>query len=172
MSSSTSSTDSPTDRLLAARVGRPHGLDGSFHVKDPRFDLLAEGGTVSVNGRSRAIVRRAGTPARPILRLEDCRSREDVEALRGAELFVGRDVAPELGAGEFYAEELEGCAVHDGERRVGIVRALLALPSCEVLEVAREDGGDLLVPLVSDAVREVDAAARRIEVDLAFLGER
>jgi 16S rRNA processing protein RimM len=54
-----------------------------------------------------------------------------------------------------------------------VVRRLLALPSCEVLEVARAGGGNhLLVPLIRDAVREVDPARRRIEVDLGFLGER
>jgi ribosomal 30S subunit maturation factor RimM len=56
---------------------------------------------------------------------------------------------------------------------VGVVARLLALPSCEVLEVARHGGGAaLLVPLVKDAVREVDLARRMIEIDLAFLGER
>ena len=36
----------------------------------------------------------------------------------------------------------------------------------------RADGGeDLLVPLVRDAVRRVDVGARRVDVDLAFLGE-
>jgi ribosomal 30S subunit maturation factor RimM len=48
---------------------------------------------------------------------------------------------------------------------------MLPLPSCEALEVARDGGGDLLVPMVSDAVRAVDVGARRIDVDLAFLGE-
>jgi 16S rRNA processing protein RimM len=55
---------------------------------------------------------------------------------------------------------------------VGTVRRLVPLPSCEALEVERSDGGeDLLVPLVRDAVREVDVAARRVEIDLSFLGE-
>ena len=49
---------------------------------------------------------------------------------------------------------------------------MLSLPSCEVLEVTREgDGGELLVPLVGDAVREVDLEGRSIDVDLRFLGE-
>jgi ribosomal 30S subunit maturation factor RimM len=62
--------------------------------------------------------------------------------------------------------------VHDGGRAVGTVRRMLELPSCEVLEVAREEGGgDLLVPLVTDAVRAVDIDARTIDVDLGFLGE-
>ena len=59
----------------------------------------------------------------------------------------------------------------DGDRPVGVVRRLLELPSCEVLEVERPDGGELLVPLVSDAVREVDLDRRAIDVDLHFLGE-
>ena len=51
-------------------------------------------------------------------------------------------------------------------------RRLLALPSCECLEVERAGGGpDLLVPLVRDAIRSVDVGAARIDVDSAFLGE-
>ncbi len=49
---------------------------------------------------------------------------------------------------------------------------MLPLPSCEALEVVRDDGGgELLVPMVRDAIRSVDVAARRIDVDLSFLGE-
>ena len=167
MSSSTSSTD----WLLAGRIGRPHGLDGSFHVQDARFELLAQGASVRLEDRARVIERRAGTPARPIVRLDGSRTREDAQAMRGGELLVARAAAPPLGRDEFYAEDLEGCEVHDGERSVGVVRALLGLPSCEVLEVARQERGDLLVPLVRDAVRAVDPHARRIEIDLEFLGE-
>ncbi len=53
---------------------------------------------------------------------------------------------------------------------MGTVRQLLALPSCDVLEVERE-AGTLLVPLIADAVRDVDLTGRRIDVDLRFLGE-
>jgi len=74
--------------------------------------------------------------------------------------------APALAAGEYWAEDLEGCAVVTGDgRELGLVNSLRALPSCEVLEV-----GDLLVPMVSDAVLSVDTSARRIVVDPAFLG--
>jgi 16S rRNA processing protein RimM len=54
---------------------------------------------------------------------------------------------------------------------VGVVRRMLTLPSVDVLEVERDGAGDLLVPLVRDAVRAVDVAGRRIDVDLAFLGD-
>jgi 16S rRNA processing protein RimM len=165
-----SSSTSSTDGIVAGRVGRPHGLDGSFHVTRPRADLLSEGAVVQVAGTSREVVRRAGTDQRPILRLGGCEDRAAAEALRGEELRVARVDAPELEQGEYWAEELEGCRVADGEMTVGVVRRLVVLPSCEALEVAREGAPDLLVPLVRDAVRMVDPAARRIDVDLRFLG--
>ena len=158
--------------MRAGRVGRPHGLDGSFYVVEPVPGLLAVGLEVSLAGRRVAIERRAGTDARPIVRVAGCSDRDAAQALRGEELLAEGDAAPELGPDEWYAHELVGCAVRDGAVEVGEVRALRALPSCEVLEVARTAGGDdLLVPLVRDAVRSVDPGRRSIDVDLAFLGE-
>ena len=157
--------------IEAGRVGRPHGLDGSFHVTRPDAQLLAGLEEVFVAGRPERIDRRAGTDERPILRLAAHAGRQAAEALRGAPLAVPPGRAPALEPGEYWAHELAGCAVWDGERRVGEVRRMLPLPSCEALEVVREDGGELLVPMVRDAVRAIDMAARRIDVDLAFLGE-
>jgi 16S rRNA processing protein RimM len=159
------------ESLSAGRVGRPHGLDGSFHVTRPRPVLLAEGVPVRIAELETRIVRRAGTDAAPIVRVDGCGDREAAEALRGRELEVPRAAAPTLGDDEWWAEELEGCRVVDGEREVGEVRRLVGLPSCEVLEVERDGGGELVVPLVRDAVRSIDVGARRIDVDLAFLGE-
>jgi 16S rRNA processing protein RimM len=48
---------------------------------------------------------------------------------------------------------------------------MVGYPSVDVLEVAREGAQDLLVPMVRDAVRSVDIAARRVDVSLEFLGE-
>ena len=151
---------------MVGRVGRPHGLDGSFYVIDVAPELPASGGIVS----GRRIVRRAGTSQRPILRLEGSSSREDAEALRGLALTIPRDDSM-LDKDEFWASDLEGCAVVDGATEVGVVRRLRVLPSVEVLEVDRPDGSELLVPMVRDCVRSVDVQARRIDIDLGFLGE-
>ncbi|MBA3748267.1 MAG: PRC-barrel domain-containing protein, partial [Solirubrobacterales bacterium] len=71
-----------------------------------------------------------------------------------------------LEVGEYWAEDLRGCHVVTADgRELGVVEDLRALPSCEVLEV-----GELLVPMVADAVLEVDVQARRIVVDARFLG--
>jgi 16S rRNA processing protein RimM len=160
------------DWLRAGTVGSPHGLDGSFHVSHPNPQLLKLGSNVLVAGRERRVTRRAGTDQRPILRVEGCDDRDSARALGGEEVLVSRALAPELEPDEWWAEDLVGCVVYGEGRRVGIVVRLLGLPSCKVLEVARDDDRpDLLVPLVADAVPAVDVERKQIEVDLRFLGE-
>jgi 16S rRNA processing protein RimM len=71
-------------------------------------------------------------------------------------------VEVELAEGEWLTADLEGCRVEGAGR----VERVLAGPSCDVLEL---DDGTLL-PFVSDAIRSVDVARRRIHVYPAFLG--
>jgi 16S rRNA processing protein RimM len=167
---------SDADRWLRAGVvGRPHGLDGSFHVvgaERSSFRLLIDDMEIRVGDESHRVVRVAGHAGGPILRLAGASVRADAEALSGQEIRIQRS-SSELEDDEWWAEDLEGCAVRDGDEEVGVVSRLLGLPSCEVLEVARAAGGPaLLVPLVTDAVREVDLERGVIDVDLRFLGER
>jgi 16S rRNA processing protein RimM len=115
-----------------------------------------------VCGESRGIARLAGTAERPIARLDGSVSRADAEALRGEELLVPE----ELEEGEFWARDLVGMVVVDGDREIGVVDRMVALPSCEALEV-----GSQLIPMVRDAIRSIDLDARRIDVDMEFVGE-
>jgi 16S rRNA processing protein RimM len=157
--------------LSAGRVGRAHGLDGSFYVTRPRPPLLGNGAPLRVGDRDHEIVRRAGTDDKPIVRLDGIESREAADAVRGEELLAPRAAAPALDADEYWPEDLEGCAVTDGETAIGVVRRLVGYPSVDVLEVEREGAADLLVPMVHDAIRSVDVARRRVDVSLAFMGE-
>ena len=122
---------------------------------------LSPGAVVFVGDRELRIERLAGTAARPIVRLAGCSSRADAEALRGLSLRVQDTLAE----GEFWARDLEGCVVVDAGREIGVVSRMIALPSCEALEV-----GDLLIPMVRDAIRSIDVEARRIDVDMGFVG--
>jgi 16S rRNA processing protein RimM len=149
--------------MLAGRVGRPHGLDGSFHVVQPVARLLVVGAELEGLG---AITGVKGTDAHPIVRVAAASDRTAAEALRGHELVVLGAEPAALDEDEYLAADLEGCLVADGPRALGTVRRLLAYPSCELLEL--DDGS--LVPLVRDAIRSVDVEAKRIEVDGGFLG--
>jgi 16S rRNA processing protein RimM len=141
----------------AGRVGRPHGLDGSFHVERPDHPL-AEGTAVTVAGSSRVVERRAGTDERPLVRLSGVDDRDAALALRGEPLLVDQ----ELGDGEWLASDLVGLRVEE----LGTVARVLEGASCDILELA--DG--TLVPLVSDAIQAIDLEAGTISVDREFLG--
>jgi 16S rRNA processing protein RimM len=156
--------------IEAGRVGRPHGLDGSFHVTRPVPALLGIGAQVRLAGRAAVIVRRAGVNERPIVRVEGVEDRASAEALRGRPLLVACESVPALGPGEYWAHELEGCTVIGERGPLGVVQRMIELPSCEALQVSCPAGGQLLVPLVRDAIEKIDPAHREIRVNASFLG--
>jgi 16S rRNA processing protein RimM len=153
--------------LRIGTVGRPHGNEGGFVVADPteRLGLLEPGRTVTVAGRSLAVAWRKGTADRPIVKLEGTDGRE----LRGEAIEVPRSAVGPLGPGEYLVDDLVGCDAFDGDRLIGRVQDVLLLPSADVLEVERETGEPLLIPLVGDAVRSIDPEAGKIDLDASFL---
>jgi 16S rRNA processing protein RimM len=138
--------------VTAGRVGKPHGLDGSFYV-DGASHPLAVGTELTIADRDHEVERRAGTDERPLVRLAGV---EDPRPLRGELLLV----EAELGEDEWLASDLLACSV-PGRGRV--VRVLDG-PSCSVLEL--EDGS--LVPFVSHAIRSVEGGEIQLNED--FLG--
>lgn len=143
--------------VTAGTVGRPHGLDGRLHVDRP-LHPLAVGTVVQLGGEQRRVARRGGTDQRPLIALDGIATREAAVALRG-ELLLVHDV---LGEDEWLAADLVGCRVEG----LGEVVRVIDSPSCDLLELT---GGEL-VPLISDAVEEVDVEARQIVVRRRFLG--
>jgi 16S rRNA processing protein RimM len=137
------------------KVGRPHGLDGSFYVDGPLF----EGDVVTIEGAEYTVVGRKGTDSKPIVRLSGVDDRDAAERLRGQAISTGAPEPP--GEGEWLVNDLIGCEVVG----VGRVTDVLGGTSCDVLEV-----GDQLIPLVTDAVTSVDIERKVIEVDREFLG--
>jgi len=137
------------------KVGKPHGLDGSFHIEAP----LEEGETVTIGEREYTVAERKGSDSRPIVRLDGIDDRDAAEALRGETLDSAH---PEpLGEEEWHVEDLVGCRIEGLGEVTGVLEGL----SCDVLEV----GGEL-IPLVTDAVTRVDVENKVIEVDREFLG--
>src|SRR5690349_9479934 len=104
--------------MLAGRVGRPHGLDGSFHVVEPVPALLVEGARLGGLGE---IVARKGADSKPLIRITGVTTREAADALRGETLDVLDVEEAELGEDEYLAADLEGCSVVSGSDVVGVV---------------------------------------------------
>jgi 16S rRNA processing protein RimM len=144
------------------RVGKPHGLDGSFFVDgaSERKNVFVVGATLHAAGEAVTVVAsRHGSAGRPVIRLD-----RTVE--RGAELAVARTSLPQLeDKDEFYVFELVGLSVEEESGRLlGRVRDVLQYPANDVLEL---DSGASL-PLVEACVRHVDLAGGRIVVAAGF----
>src|SRR4051812_41851578 len=143
------------ERLVpVGRVGRAHGLDGSFYV-DGASHALDVGTLVTVRDVEREVDRRGGTEQRPLVRLSGIGSRDDAAGLRGEPLLVVASEAPPLEEDEWLSQDLIGCEVPG----VGAVRRVISAPSCDLLEVGPDQ---VLIPFVSDAVKRVDTGARLI----------
>ena len=146
--------------MQVGRVGRPHGLDGSFVVErpsenellfEPGAKLYAAGEQVTVAGRKRAGGRLVLKVDRPVA--------------RGAELAVPRAELPEPEPERYYVFELLGLdVVEEGGRRLGAVREVAPAVANDVLEL---DSG-LALPMHEACVREIDVEARRIVVARGF----
>jgi 16S rRNA processing protein RimM len=149
-----------TELVKVGRVGKPHGLDGSFFVEHASEDekRFAKGATLHVDGEPAEVVVSKRSRGRPVIRL-------DREAPRGAELAVPRDELPPPGEDEYYEFQLVGLGVEEeGGRALGRVAALIPGPANDVLEL---DSG-LLLPLVGACIQQVDLDAGRILIAQGF----
>jgi 16S rRNA processing protein RimM len=150
------------DLVVVGRVGRPHGLDGSFFVEDgsadaERFQL---GATLYVRGKPARVLGSKRSGGRPVIRL-------DTAVSRGEELSVPRSELPELEEeGAFYVFELVGLeVVEDGGRSLGRVRDVVPGVANDVLEL--ESG--LSLPMHEECVLRVDLGSGTIVVAPGYI---
>lgn len=159
------------DTLPIGVFGRPHGVSGEI-VFRPH-----DAGSRALDSIRRLIVVRDGrrqsydvVAARPVsagflVRLEGITDRDAAAALTLAEVRVPRAALPPLDAGEYYVEDVAGCAVSDESgRALGIVKNTFWNGAHDVGTVVDADGRERLLPLVPDFVLEVDASGRKMRV--------
>lgn len=91
---------------------------------------------------------------------------DDAAKLAGCHCLIRRDSIDESVFEEMPAA-WEGWVVVDSEEgEIGVVEGLVENPGQALLEVGRPDGGRVLVPVVDEIVRDVDAKRRIIGVEL------
>jgi 16S rRNA processing protein RimM len=148
------------ETVVVGRVGKSHGLDGSFVVENAsddnaRFQVGAE---LLVDGEPAKVLDAKQARGRPVIRL-------DRRVARGAPLEVARQALPEVGEGEYYVFQLVGLRVEEeGGRPLGTVTDVAPGVANDVLQL---DSG-LALPMVEECVRDVDLAQGRILVAPGF----
>ena len=150
------------ERVAVGRVGKSHGLDGSFVVEKASDapERFAVGAELVVEGQPAKVVAAKQARGRPVIRL-------DRRVQRGAVLEVWRDTLEPAAEDEYYVFQLVGLRVEEeGGSTLGTVTDVAPGVANDVLEL---DTG-LALPMVEDCVREVDLTGGRIVVAPGFSG--
>ncbi len=148
------------DLVPVGKVGRSHGLDGSFVVEGASENeaLFGAGSRLLVGGEEAVVAACKRSGGRLVLRL-------DRDVRRGETLAVRRAALPEPDADAYYVFQLVGLeVVEEGGRRLGAVQDVAPGVANDVLEL---DTG-LALPMHEACVREVDLEGRRILVARGF----
>jgi 16S rRNA processing protein RimM len=150
-----------SELVTVGRVGRPHGIDGSFFVEDASDapDRFARGARLLVDGEpAEVVVSKHGSGGRVVIKL-------DRDVPRGATLAVRRDELPEPEEDAYYVFQLVGLSVEEqGGRALGTVTDVENGPANDAIVL---DSG-LLLPLVEACVLDVDLDAGRVLVARGF----
>jgi 16S rRNA processing protein RimM len=158
--------------IKVGQVMRPHGIRGELRVRPLAADsqALQPGQPVLVRRPDGSERTQQVTSVRPVtdgllVQLAEVGDRNAAETMRGVELLVDSDVLPALAGDVYYAFQLVGCRVvdGDGERDCGQVAAVVDNSAHDLLQV-RLDRRDWLLPFVERYVRDVDLATRVVRV--------
>jgi len=168
--------DSTDAYIEVGQVIAAHGVAGMLKVKafsgDPSGLLSArvvrlsgKGGKGIPGGREfevRAAQRSGGCA---VFALSGVETVEAARYLAGARVFVPRKDLPPPGEDEYYFADLVGSEVvaADGGP-VGVVSGVVHGPAHDWLEIRGAAKEEALLPFVSEFIREVDMAGRRIVV--------
>jgi 16S rRNA processing protein RimM len=149
-----------SELVAVGRVGKAHGLDGSFVVENAseapeRFRVGAE---LVVEGEPVRVVAARQAGGRPVIRL-------DRRVTRGALLEIPVDDLEPTGDDEYYVFQLVGLVVQEeGGDVLGTVLDVAPGVANDVLEL---DSG-VALPMVADCIRAVDLTSGRILVAPGF----
>ena len=105
------------------------------------------------------------------LLLEGCQNPDDVEKLRGKQLYIDREHANPLEEDEVYITDLIGCeGVDENGNSIGTLVDVLQHGMVDVYVFKSKRGG-LMAPALKAVFPTVDVAGRRITVDSQRLAE-
>ncbi|MBA0051813.1 ribosome maturation factor RimM [Streptomyces sp. AJS327] len=160
-------------QLVVARIGRAHGIKGEVTVEvrtdEPEL-RLAPGAVLATDPPATGpLTIETGRvhSGRLLLRFAGVADRSAAEALRNTLLVaeVDPDVQPE-DPEEFYDHQLIDLDVvtRDGGA-VGRVAEISHLPGQDLIVVARPEGGEALIPFVTEIVPEIDLDRQRLVID-------
>jgi 16S rRNA processing protein RimM len=160
---------SAEQRICLGAIAGVHGVKGLVRLKsftaDPK-DIASYGPLEDEQGARRFEIAVMGASRGALIaRVKGVEDRNAAERLKGEKLYVKRAALPPAGDGEFYQHDLVGleARLEDGSR-LGRVSAVFDFGGGANLEIARPDGGSVMVPFTSRTVPKVDVSGGLLTV--------
>lgn len=102
-----------------------------------------------------------------IVKFKGYDSINDIEKYKGKDLLVTRENAVELSEDEYFIYDIIGaCVVEENGNKVGILKEVLTTGANDVYVVEREEGGELLLPVIKDCVLSVSPEDKKVVVNI------
>ena len=159
--------------LELGQIVNVRGLKGevklnSFAEDDAVFETLK---TVFLKRKNEMIekqIEKVGyTKNQVVLKLKDCNSIDEAEALRNTYLLVKREDLGELPEGVYYLADLIGLDVYTEEGELlGKVDDIYSTGANDIYVVKNEEGKEKLLPGIDEVIKNIDIEAGRITVNL------
>jgi len=154
--------------IAVGHVTKAHGIKGevAVEVRSDEPSRFAEGATLfTESGSSLEIERSQPHGGRMLVKFAGVEDRTGADALRGQVLVVPESWLPELGDGEYWPFQIEGCEViTESGRSLGSVSEVISNPANDLWVAVDGQGAETLVPAIHDVIVEVDVGAKRILV--------
>ncbi len=161
------------DEILVGKISSVFGIKGwvkVFSYTQPREQIFnytpwflakKDGGLKSIQVLDS---RKQGKSL--VARLEGIETRQQAEALIGAQIKIQRSQLPPLEPGEYYWHDLIGLKVEDlSHRSLGRIAEMMETGANDVM-IVRDEGREMLIPWIRDqVVKKVDLAAGKVQVD-------
>lgn len=156
----------PENYLLAAIIGRAHGLRGEVII-DVRTDrpehALAPGCQLATETGTLTVTRAREYKGRLYLTFQEITTREAAEAARGLKLYV----EPAAEENAWYENDLLGLTAQTPSgQKIGTITRLETGTAQDLLAVKLDDGGrEVLIPFVEAIVPSIDLENGTITID-------
>lgn len=163
-----------TTDLRVGVIIKPHGIRGELKVYPTtdsplRYDEITH---VKITQQGRLIGDRRVEGVKyfkdiVILKLEGYNDINEIETLKGAELYIPREEGAELEEGEYYIADIIGMEVvtEDGVR-LGTVKDVMETGANDVYVVDRGSDKELLIPAIKQCILDMDIDKNLMTVHL------
>ena len=158
--------------LVVGSLRRPHGVRGEMvmEVLTDFPERLEPGTQVFVGEEHRALQVESARPHNEgmLIKFEGVQTPDAAGRYRNQLVYVTSADRPALPEGQYYEHQILGFSVVDDDSKeaLGTLSEIMHTGANDIYVVARQDGSELLLPVIASVVLEIDGSQRTIRVHL------